>query len=390
MTRLYLTEGHLQFANDLQKEMIKLFIDGESFTDIGNKAGLHRTNVKRQLEQVVNVAAVQGYLPAHGVTNPLPDSMVASGLSMFRKDELGHHWLKAKLNKTEYLKLVKEVTEDLVKSLPRIKSIAAPKVKFDKDMMAVVPLGDPNVGMLAWAKETGQDWDLDISEDIFGRAAIRTVTSVPPCAEFVILNLGDFFHYDNFEGTTSRSGHIVDRDSRYPQMIATGMRIMRRFIDTALEYHKTVRVVNVTGNHDDAGSIWLSVTLPMIYEHNKRVIFDNDPVPVHTWTWGKNMFSSHHGNNIKPKDLPAVMACDFSKEWGESEYRYGFVGHFHHSQVQEHPGCLVEIFRTLAAKDAYATWNKYRSLQDVNTILYHKEYGAIERHIAPIKLLRDM
>jgi hypothetical protein len=49
-------------------------------------------------------------------------------------------------------------------------------------------------------------------------------------------------------------------------------------------------------------------------------------------------------------------------------------------QPTELPGLLCESFRTLAARDAYATGAGYRAGRDMRLIVHHREDGEIERY----------
>ncbi len=66
--------------------------------------------------------------------------------------------------------------------------------------------------------------------------------------------------------------------------------------------------------------------------------------------------------------------------WAEARHRYWYVGHVHHRSVHERPGVLIETFRTMAARDAYAASHGYRSGQDMQMIVLHREHGEINRH----------
>src|SRR5690606_31958978 len=101
-------------------------------------------------------------------------------------------------------------------------------------------------------EETGSgDWDMKIAERVQCGAMAALVDLAPPAEKAVIINLGDWFHSDNQEGQTTRSKHSLDMDGRYAKMISVGVKVMRQCIESALKKHKTVRVINVIGNHDD-------------------------------------------------------------------------------------------------------------------------------------------
>jgi hypothetical protein len=177
-----------------------------------------------------------------------------------------------------------------------------------------------------------------------------------------------------------RSGHVLDADGRYAKMIRVGILVMRQCIEAALAKHKTVRVVNVIGNHDETGALWLSVLLSILYQNEPRVAVETSPALFSYVEFGKTLIGLHHGHTCKPNALPAVMAADQPEAWGRTTYRYWYLGHVHHQSVFEFPGCVVETFNTLAAKDAYATAGGWRSRENMKAILLHKEHGEVGRN----------
>lgn len=55
---------------------------------------------------------------------------------------------------------------------------------------------DYHVGMLAWHKEGGADWDLDIAERTGIKAMAAMAAGAPPSARAVVNIQGDFLHWD--------------------------------------------------------------------------------------------------------------------------------------------------------------------------------------------------
>ena len=91
---------------------------------------------------------------------------------------------------------------DLAKKVERVKPTKAPK-KTSADLLAVYPIGDHHVGMLADSEETGDaDYDLKAAERLLTAAAERLIETCPPCDQALIATLGDFFHYDSFAAVT--------------------------------------------------------------------------------------------------------------------------------------------------------------------------------------------
>ena len=162
---------------------------------------------------------------------------------------------------------------------------------------------------------------------------------------------------------------------------------MRRCIDKALEKHATVQVINEIGNHDDQTAVVLSLCLAQFYENNPRVVVDTSPAHFHWLRFGRCLIGVTHGNNTKPDRLPGIMAADRPQDWGETAHRYWYTGHVHHDSLKEYPGCTVETFRTLAARDAWHHMSGYRAGRDMKADVLHREHGRINRHIVGIEVL---
>ncbi len=358
--------------------------DGMSVAQISKKYDVNPRSVARKKAKLVR----QGWSPEHDMTHESPEGYTVKGVSTLYNGEGGitAQWVKTQVDKDAELQLIKDTIDSWVEELPKVRKTKS-KVKPSGDLLAVYPLGDPHIGMFAWEQETGNRWDLKEAEKVFTQIFDRVIKSTPSCDEAVILNLGDFFHYDNLSGTTTRSGNALDRDGQYAEMVQIGIKILRRMISTALEHHRTVRIINCIGNHDDTGSIFLSVCLSHVYENEPRVIIDDNPTPFHYIKFGKVLLGAHHGHSCKADKLPGVMSADRAKDWGDTEHRYWLTGHIHHDSKKEYPGCTVESFRTLAAKDAYATYGGWRSGRDTKAIVYHKDHGEVERHTINISQL---
>lgn len=303
------------------------------------------------------------------------------------------HWVKSDRAKEALYNDLVLAMEDLAKELPKFGPLPREVKTVDKNLIAVYPLGDPHIGLLTYAPEVGQNWDLKIAEKMFFPLFEKLVLKAPPADECLIIDLGDFWHYDGMEQKTMRSGHPVDADGRPSKMIQVGYRILLMMIRLALRIHKKVNVKIMPGNHDDLGSIFLRVSLFHIFEDNPRVNIDLSPNVFQYFSWGKNLFGIHHGDKCKMAQLPMVMAADQPQRWGESQFRKWFIGHFHNDKFHtfngnELQGCTAEVFRTIIATEGYAHEAGYRSDQDGKVLIFHKEFGEVERYTVNIGQVR--
>ena len=380
-----------EYATDKQKEYVDEVEEHGGHRAAARALGVDQSTISKAIKSARDRAAKKGYAPDHDMTHTCPDGYKIKGVStLYGEDGKAKiQWVKTNADSERQKEMMEEAIESLLTDIPQLEPSLYQDHASD-DLMAVYPLGDPHIGVLCWAAETGQDWDLAIAEKSFLEVFDRLVRTAPRCKKSVIVNLGDYFHSDNTEGVTSRSGHSLDMDGRYAKMVSVGMDIMRRMIETALERHETVHVINAVGNHDDTGSMFLAIALSHIYENEPRVTIDKNPTPFHYMQFGKCMFGVHHGHSCKSDRLPGVMAADQPKMWGDTDFRYWYTGHIHHDTKKEYAGVTCESFRTLAAKDSYAAWGGYRSMQDSKCLVLHKDHGEVERHTVSIKQLAHL
>ena len=145
-----------------------------------------------------------------------------------------------------------------------IKPTKPPKKVFDS-VLTVYPFGDPHIGVRSYFSETGEDYGLAKAEALFTQAMDRAVSNAPSSKEALIINVGDYYHSDNAQNKTRKSGNTLDTDGSYSDRLMIGVRIMRNIIDRALQKHEVVTVINTIGNHDEHLSIAMSVMLDCFY-----------------------------------------------------------------------------------------------------------------------------
>lgn len=301
--------------------------------------------------------------------------------------EVKQYWVKTTKETESPQSILEAFTEAVESTEIRRRSIIPRATTHNADLLTVYPMGDPHLGMLSWPLETGQDFNLEIAERNLVDAVDHLVGLAPASETALIVQLGDFFHADNMEARTARSGHSLDVDSRWAKVLRVGILAMVRCIDRALEKHARVRVINEIGNHDDHSAVMLSVCLSHHYRLNPRVEIDTSPSTFHWYEFGQNLIGVHHGHGVKAEKLPGVMACDQAEAWGRTTHRFFYVGHVHHETVKEFPGCVVETFRTLAARDAWHHGAGYRAGRSMVCDVLHRTRGRIIRHSVGVEEL---
>jgi hypothetical protein len=384
----------VQFASPRQRDYIEAIIEHGSERKAAKALGVARGSVSKAMCAVKAKAARQGWSPDHDMVKTAPDGFHVKGTSTLYTNgeggtKIAAQWVKTSIDRERQAEMVREAVDawcDEAKGA--IKPIKPPKHTSDA-LMTVYPMGDPHFGMYAWAAECGDNFDLDIAERDLCAAIDYLVGQSPDSDRGVLINLGDFFHTDNMDGTTARSGHALDTDGRLQKMMHIGVRALRRCIHRMLEKHQSVEIINVPGNHDNVLALAMNVLFGNVYENEPRVTVHDAPTMRHYVEHGKCLVGAVHGHQTRDRDLPGIMATEKPEEWGRTRFRYFFRGHHHHDSREEFNGCIVEQFRTLAAGDAYAVGSGYLSGRDMKGIVLHKDYGETARFTCGIDLLRS-
>lgn len=325
-------------------------------------------------------AAVQGWAPEHDMTRPAPDGFTVAGVSTLygRDGEIAAQWVKTRQDAESIRKMLEAAGEAMAEKLPRVKRSKAP-TRTNADLANCYVVTDYHLGMLAWAEETGADWDMKIAERLLVAWFAEAIRLAPSASIGVLAQLGDFLHWDGMDAVTPASKHVLDADTRFQKLVRVAIRAIRQVIGLLLEKHEHVHVIMAEGNHDPASSIWLREMLAAIYENEPRVYVEKSPDPYYCFEFGKTSVFFHHGHKRKPANVDDVFAAKFREVFGRTKHSYAHMGHMHHVEVKETPLMIVEQHRTLAAHDAYASRGGWMSGRDAKAITYHREFGEVGR-----------
>lgn len=440
MTQFVLDANLRQFATDKQWEQLSAWETHGGTRAAAEALGVNKSVMPQALKAVRKKAARAGYMPdsvAFGQPSPpgvqVPDGFVLKGQSAFVGPDGGmrSRWDKTKqagMEADDAVRLVgpktitkistmydqdgnvtaqwvaekpeavqqaqewevfaKELAAEYAKPLPVSAMLPAPLA--GEQLMVGYPVGDHHLGMLAWKHETGASYDIDIAQQLLLSATDHLVSKSPDAGIGLVCFMGDFMHYDSFEPVTPTSRNMLDSDGRFPKMVRVAIKTMRYLIEAAARKHAHVHVIVEIGNHDLASSIFLMECLDNIYENYPNITIDTSPKHYHYYRFGQVLIGTHHGHGTKFEGLPLIMANDRAEDWGQTTHRYIWTGHIHSSQKlrqKDFPGAEVESFRVLAAQDAWAANKGYRSKRDMKAIVFHKDFGEVERRTVNPQML---
>lgn len=379
--RQYATPRELEYLDAIEKH--------KGIRAAGRALQISYQSVQNALENLRRRAAKKGYAPGHFTSGTAPGfAMGKVTVQRGPSGEVERTWERQSPEDAEWLEAVKEAIDGFMEGIRPIKVPKAP-LDFQSDVIPWVQIGDAHIGLLTHANEVGEHFDLRIAERELCGAIGILIEDLPACERLVINDLGDFTHYENFEGETQASKHRLDFDSRFPKMIKVYSRIMRFIVEKALSKAAHVDVIINQGNHSRTNDIWMAEMLEVAYGHTGRVHVLNNGTPFIAYRMGNTLVMTHHSDKCKPQRLADVMTTDFRKDYGETEFHYIDIGHIHHGMVmKEHPGVFVESFNHLAHLDKWAHDAGYRNRRSITIVLRSRQFGEVGRRLLPIQEIR--
>ena len=345
--------------------------------------GVSKSNVNNAIKAVRIKAAAAGYAPDHHMIHAVPQPFTVKGVSTFfgRDGTVRGQWVKSQWDHEDNAEALKEFVEWLgIEGVRGLAPITPRPEHANSSLLAFYGLGDPHFGMSADKDEAGEHFDTATAERLTCAAIDRLVDSSPPAAQALIFNAGDMFHADDQTNRTPGHGNHVDVDGRHFRILQVGRRAMIHCIRRALEKHDHVKFVITPGNQDPRSSFALALILDAHFESEPRVTVDFLPTHYKYHRFGLNLIGMTHGDGAKQSDLGEIMATDVPADWGATKFRVWFSGHIHHDTVKELRGVRCESLRTLAPSDAWHRMKGYRAGRDMRLVIFHEDYGEIERH----------
>lgn len=333
--------------------------------------------------------SIHAYERSNGLSEGIKDALNRTGLSAddarfgyrrVKDPKTGSFntvfWRAPDVRPTDVAETIREALADLPPA-PRVELTATP----EKDIFTLIPIADAHIGLMAWGRETGEDWDTRKGAERLTTWVGQTLASLQPSARCVLLFAGDLLHADDGRAETPASKHRLDVDTRYFKMLEVTISTAAQAVEMALARHENVTARFLPGNHDPHAAVAVMMALGERYRNEPRVTVQQDPSEFYVQQFGQVLITAHHGHKAKADRMVHFIADEYAPLWGKTRYRYLFTGHLHHHKSQDIGGMTWEQLPALTGRDAYTVSNAYASRARLIGITYHRERGEIARVI---------
>jgi hypothetical protein len=345
-----------------------------SYNATARELGLNESTVRRSMNQMkTRDPAMQGAMDAVG-TGLVPSLA----------------WIKTKATADApgYSVMLKpadeppEVTADRIKAamadLDAIKPVPAPAY-VEADLCTLYPISDVHVGMRAWAKEVGEDYDTDLATERLKSWVGKCVAASPASHTAIVLDVGDLTHADDQTALTPKNKHSLDVDTRHFRTLDMTIQALAVCVELALAKHQRVIVRILPGNHNVNSYMAVMFALAERFRDNSRVSVQKVPGEFFVHEFGKVLLAAHHGDKAKADRLVHFLADQFAEMWGRTKHRFLFTGHLHHHKSQDIGGCTWEQLRAVTPRDAFAFSNAYTARAQLQAITFDRNRGEVSR-----------
>ena len=251
--------------------------------------------------------------------------------------------VKARLEKNhEFVRMKSafEVFEDMCRSYsPPTTAFSQATLIARENNLLEISIFDLHLGKLAWAGETGENYDTKIARERF-LYSIETLLYRAENFNYdkIVFPIGsDFFNSDTILNTTTH-GTPQDEDLRWQKTFDVGCKLLVDGIELLKRKGVPVDVLVIPGNHDFERSYYLGAFLSAWYRDDLQVNVNNGASPRKYYRYEKVLIGFTHGSEEKEDSLPLLMATELEskKHWSDTLFHEWHLGHIHRKRTQKY------------------------------------------------------
>jgi len=270
-----------------------------------------------------------------------------------------------------------QITLDMIDELidAKLEKINFEPISVKNKQMLEIDCADLHCGLLSWAEETGDNYDLHICADRF-LSGIRDIVDRAKSKQFDVIyfcGLGDVLHIDNDMNTTTK-GTYQQVDGRLPKIFEFTLSTLSSALDMLKELNVPIKYMYLCGNHDRIMGYSLIRCLQL---KHTDVEFDVSPNPQKAIHYGKNLIGLSHGDMPKYNKGTWLMN-DYRREYGNSDFIEEHCGHIHTEEAKMYHGIMVRSVMAQCGNSLWEHQQGYRSKRGIMCFVWNYESGLRE------------
>lgn len=136
-----------------------------------------------------------------------------------------------------------------------------------------------------------------------------------------------------------------------------------------------VEVLVIDCNHSSERGVYIGEVLEARYENNIKVQINNEVTPRKYVQYGKVLLGFDHGDVVKGKDLPLIMATERPIEWANTTFKEWHLGHLHKETIDEFRGVKVRHLPSISVADSWHIKSGYEQMRCSQAFCWDGEEG---------------
>ena len=229
------------------------------------------------------------------------------------------------------------------------------KYESNKEHLFELGIYDVHYGKFAWHKETNNDFDLKIADELYRNSVIDLFdkASLYKLERILIVFGNDFFHYDNYQQTTT-GGTKQDTDTRMQKMFEKGCDAIVWTIEYAKQFSDNIDFLFVPSNHDyTLGYFAASLVRRLYLNDNKVKYLYCSPISRKYYHYYNALIGFAHGDKETKDNIKTLMQYEEPELWAKTYIHEWHLGHFHSEKTDSYNGIVVRNLPSITATDLW-------------------------------------
>lgn len=256
-----------------------------------------------------------------------------------------------------------------------------PQTLYSADEMLEICVPDLHIGLSEWEQgENSMSTQNIIVYEKIGK--MQSAIATTGVSEVMLCFLGDIFHYDTINKTTSKGtqqcSNVPFQDA-FDAAVRSVLLMIRSVAEALKRIHTyyTVNVLYVPGNHDTLLGYAIMAVAEAAFHNDENIKFDIRQQHRKFVVFGKNLIGYAHGD-IDKKKLSQWLYTEAREYISNVKEIEVHCGHLHSEQVTEDNGVIVRHLPTICGVSPWEYQKGYHSTRRLTSFVWHRDLGLQE------------
>lgn len=262
---------------------------------------------------------------------------------------------------------------------------------YRKELMLEIVFTDLHVGMVSRIAETGKEYSNETlvynMNNILSEitAVLRNFVASNTIVGITLVFLGDLFHYDTANKTTTK-GTIQESSHSFQESYECALKVLNSIFNTIIgESNGAVNVIYIPGNHDEVVGYTLLKTMEALYANvEERIVFNVDQKSRKFVVFHNVLLGYMHGKMDKSR-ISKWLYSEAKPFISKATTIEIHAGHRHCEDVVEDNGLKIRHLPTVTGATTWEYNQGYHSKRTMQLFLWNEDHLSDIHYINNIR-----